>query len=154
MYIVQVDNEVEDTLANGLKRSSSAPLINQLIAAEQAAESNRFVSASIRHRPVATAAAYLPGSSRWRRWSTSVSPVSPVGFGGVCGGGGGGGQTGWARLNRLKVNRFLFLQSLLEFFFFFTFISDLRIMYEVRKKCLELLGQPVNKYLTQNIYDL
>jgi len=100
---LEVDNEVEDTLANGLKRSSSAPLINQLIAAEQAAESNRFVSASIRHRPVATAAAYLPGSSRWRRWSTSVSPVSPVGFGGVCGGGGGGGQTGWARLNRLKV---------------------------------------------------
>ena len=32
-----------------------------------------------------------------------MSPVSPVGFGGVVGVGSGGGQTGWARLNRLKV---------------------------------------------------
>jgi len=100
---LEVDNEVEDTLANGLKRSSSAPLINQLIAAEVAAESAVRLGGSIRHRPVATAASYLPGSSRWRRWSTSVSPVSPVGFGGVVGVGSGGGQTGWARLNRLKV---------------------------------------------------
>lgn len=101
---LEVDNEVEDTLANGLKRSCSAPLINQLIAAEVAAESAAVrLGGSIRHRPVATAASYLPGSSRWRRWSTSVSPVSPVGFGGVVGGGSGSGQTGWARLNRLKV---------------------------------------------------
>lgn len=82
---LEADTEVEDTLSNGLKRSSSAPLINQLVAAEAASTSQ------IRLRP----AAYVTASSRWRRWSTSLSPVSPVG--------GGGGQTGWARLNRLKV---------------------------------------------------
>ena len=83
---LEADTEVEDTLSNGLKRSSSAPLIQQLIAAEQCSTSSQ-----LRLRP----SAYLPASSRWRRWSTSLSPVSP--------GGGGGGQTGWARLNRLKV---------------------------------------------------
>jgi len=86
---VDLDSEVEDTLVNGLKRSSSAPLINQLIAAEQAAEQS---TSQIRLRP----AAYLSASSRWRRYSTSGSPVSPSGSS-------GGGQTGWARLNRLKV---------------------------------------------------
>jgi len=97
---LEVDNEVEDTLSNGLKRSSSAPLINQLVAAEQAAaDSVSSRTSGVRHRP--SAAAFLSGASRWRRWSTSVSPViSPVGFNTAshC-----GGQTGWARLNRLKV---------------------------------------------------
>ena len=78
---LEADSEVEDTLTNGLKRSSSAPLIPQLIASDPPAHKRLRAS-------------YVTRS--WRRWSTSVSPVSPSG-------GGGGGQTGWARLNRLKV---------------------------------------------------
>jgi len=31
---LEADTEVEDAMKNGLKRSSSAPLINQLVAAE------------------------------------------------------------------------------------------------------------------------
>jgi len=85
-------------MKNGLKRSSSAPLINQLVAAEAA-------SGSILH----TAAARLKPStcnpaSRWRRWSTStsLSPVSPGSTSSLPGGHLGQGA-GWARLNRLKV---------------------------------------------------
>ena len=32
---LEADTEVEDAMKNGLKRSSSAPLINQLIVAEE-----------------------------------------------------------------------------------------------------------------------
>ena len=72
-------------MKNGLKRSSSAPLINQLV-------TEPLIS---RSRPVS----YMPAaaSSRWRRWSTStasspVSPGSPVSSQGA----------GWARLNRIR----------------------------------------------------
>ena len=85
---LDADTEVEDAMKNGLKRSCSAPLINQLVAAEP-------LPASIRLR----GSSYLPAAaaSRWRRWSTSISPVSP-------GGGAGSGQgAGWARLNKLRV---------------------------------------------------
>jgi len=85
---LEADSEVEDTLSNGLKRSSSAPLINQLVASEQADQ----ITSQIRLRP----AAYLSASSRWRRWSTSHSPVSPVSCASSSG-------AGWLRLNRLKV---------------------------------------------------
>ena len=102
---LEADTEVEDAMKNGLKRSCSAPLINQLIAAEdegRARDGARGVlsSAAARLRP----SSYLPGSlggSRWRRWSTSTSsmginpPTSPV-HGAVPGG-------GWSRVNRLKV---------------------------------------------------
>ena len=102
---LEADTEVEDAMKNGLKRSCSAPLINQLIAAEdegRAQDGARGVlsSAAARLRP----SSYLPGSlggSRWRRWSTSTSsmginpPTSPV-HGAVPGG-------GWSRVNRLKV---------------------------------------------------
>jgi len=102
---LEADTEVEDAMKNGLKRSCSAPLINQLIAAEdegRARDGARGVlsSAAARLRP----SSYLPGSlggSRWRRWSTSTSsmginpPTSPV-HGTVPGG-------GWSRVNRLKV---------------------------------------------------
>ena len=82
---LDADTEVEDAMKNGLKRSCSAPLINQLVAAEP-------LPASIRLR----GSSYLPAAaaSRWRRWSTSISPVSP---------GGGGQGAGWARLNKLRV---------------------------------------------------
>jgi len=93
---LEADSEVEDAMKNGLKRSSSAPLINQLVAAEAAAAATNSI--------IHTAAARLKPSanhpiSRWRRWSTStsLSPVSP-GSGGHLGQG-----AGWARLNRLKV---------------------------------------------------
>ena len=98
---LEADTEVEDAMKNGLKRSCSAPLINQLIAAEdegRARDGARGVlsSAAARLRP----SSYLPGSlggSRWRRWSTStasspVSPGSPVSSQGA----------GWARLNRIR----------------------------------------------------
>ena len=102
---LEADGEVEDAMKNGLKRSCSAPLINQLIAAEdegRAREGARGVlsGAAARLRP----SSYLPGSlggSRYRRWSTSTSsmginpPTSPV-HGAVPGG-------GWSRVNRLKV---------------------------------------------------
>ena len=102
---LEADGEVEDAMKNGLKRSCSAPLINQLIVAEdegRAREGARGVlsGAAARLRP----SSYLPGSlggSRYRRWSTSTSsmginpPTSPV-HGAVPGG-------GWSRVNRLKV---------------------------------------------------
>jgi len=94
---LEADTEVEDAMKNGLKRSSSAPLINQLVAAEA-------VSNSILH----TAAARLKPASvypanRWRRWSTStsLSPVSPGSSSSLPAHLGQG--AGWARLNRLKV---------------------------------------------------
>jgi len=70
-------------MKNGLKRSSSAPLINQLVAAEPVPGPATRLRGS-----------YLPAASRWRRWSTSISPVSP---------GGGAQAAGWARLNKLRV---------------------------------------------------
>ena len=80
-------------MKNGLKRSSSAPLINQLVA--ESSGSILQSSSSRRGRP----AQYVPAaaSSRWRRWSTSttvgpVSPGSPVSSQGA----------GWARLNRIR----------------------------------------------------
>ena len=80
-------------MKNGLKRSSSAPLINQLVA--ESSGSILQSSTSRRGRP----AQYVPAaaSSRWRRWSTSttvgpVSPGSPVSSQGA----------GWARLNRIR----------------------------------------------------
>jgi len=90
-------------MKNGLKRSSSAPLINQLVAAEAAGSSILHTAAS-RLKP----SNYLPGASRWRRWSTStsLSPVSPVSGSSVAPspmGGHLGQGAGWARLNRLKV---------------------------------------------------
>lgn len=102
---LEADTEVEDAMKNGLKRSCSAPLINQLIAAEDEGRTRDgargvLSSAAARLRP----SSYLPGSlggSRWRRWSTSTSsmginpPTSPV-HGTVPGG-------GWSRVNRLKV---------------------------------------------------
>ena len=39
---LEADSEVEDAMKNGLKRSSSAPLINQLVAAEAAAAATNF----------------------------------------------------------------------------------------------------------------
>ena len=79
-------------MKNGLKRSSSAPLINQLVAESS---SSSLQSSTRRSRP----AQYVPAaaSSRWRRWSTSttigpVSPGSPVSSQGA----------GWARLNRIR----------------------------------------------------
>ena len=78
-------------MKNGLKRSSSAPLINQLVAESS---SSILQSSSRRSRP----AQYVPAAaSRWRRWSTStasgpVSPGSPVSSQGA----------GWARLNRIR----------------------------------------------------
>lgn len=83
---IDADSEVEDAMKNGLKRSSSAPLIHQLVVAETS-------SSITRSRPVS----YVPAAaSRWRRWSTSttispVSPSSPVSQG-----------AGWARLNRIR----------------------------------------------------
>ena len=80
-------------MKNGLKRSSSAPLINQLVA--ESSGSLLQSSSSRRSRP----AQYVPAAatSRWRRWSTSttvspVSPGSPVSSQGA----------GWARLNRIR----------------------------------------------------
>lgn len=79
-------------MKNGLKRSSSAPLINQLVAESGG---SLLQSHTTRSRPVS----YVPAaaSSRWRRWSTSttsspVSPASPVSSQGA----------GWARLNRIR----------------------------------------------------
>ena len=93
---IEADTEVEDAMKNGLKRSSSAPLINQLVAVE-AASSSILHTAAARLKPASNHPA-----SRWRRWSTStsLSPVSPV-TGSV--GGHLGQGAGWARLNRLKV---------------------------------------------------
>ena len=67
-----------------LKRSSSAPLINQLVAAEEAAaecsKDLRTDQSRSSHRPDRVQT-YVPApaASRWRRWSTStsLSPVSP-----------------------------------------------------------------------------
>ena len=79
-------------MKNGLKRSSSAPLINQLVDVQSGG--SLLQSHPTRSRPVN----YVPAaaSSRWRRWSTStasspVSPASPVSQG-----------AGWARLNRIR----------------------------------------------------
>jgi len=103
---LEADTEVEDAMKNGLKRSSSAPLINQLVAAESS--SSILHTAAARLKP----STYLPAViSRGRRWSTSVSsslssPVSPAsgGNGALPTMGGHLGQgAGWARLNRLKV---------------------------------------------------
>jgi len=89
-------------MKNGLKRSSSAPLINQLVAAEAAGSLVRDVGARHSGRVASSSHVAAAGSvSRWRRWSTStsLSPVSP----------GSGGSpissqgAGWARLNRLRV---------------------------------------------------
>ena len=77
-------------MKNGLKRSSSAPLINQLVAAE-VSQSREAVPGTSRQRlGGGVAAGYSGGgsggggvvpaaASRWRRWSTStsLSPVSP-----------------------------------------------------------------------------
>ena len=76
-------------MKNGLKRSSSAPLINQLVAAE-VSQSREAVPGTSRQRLGGGVAAGYSGSggggvvpaaaaSRWRRWSTStsLSPVSP-----------------------------------------------------------------------------
>ena len=78
-------------MKNGLKRSSSAPLINQLVESGV----SLLQSHNTRSRPVS----YVPAAatSRWRRWSTStasspVSPGSPVSSQGA----------GWARLNRIR----------------------------------------------------
>ena len=95
---LEADTEVEDAMKNGLKRSSSAPLINQLVAAEAASSSILHTAAS-RLKPSTSA-------SRWRRWSTStsLSPVSPGSCSSLPGMTGHLGQgAGWARLNRLKV---------------------------------------------------
>ena len=83
-------------MKNGLKRSSSAPLINQLVAESSTTSLLQASSTSTRRsRP----AQYVPAAatSRWRRWSTSttvspVSPGSPVSSQGA----------GWARLNRIR----------------------------------------------------
>jgi len=94
---LEADTEVEDAMKNGLKRSSSAPLINQLVAAE-AASSSILHTAAARLKP-----ASVHPASRWRRWSTStsLSPVSPGGSSSLPAHLGQG--AGWARLNRLKV---------------------------------------------------
>ena len=78
-------------MKNGLKRSSSAPLINQLVAAE-VSQSREAVPGTSRQRlGGGVVAGYSGGgsggggvvpaaaASRWRRWSTStsLSPVSP-----------------------------------------------------------------------------
>lgn len=91
---LEADTEVEDAMKNGLKRSSSAPLIPQLVessASQQPAGPGRLGRPG--GGPVPAAA-----TCRWRRWSTSTalsptSPGSPVSSAGA----------GWARLNRLKV---------------------------------------------------
>ena len=83
-------------MKNGLKRSSSAPLINQLVAEpESSASILQSSSSSRRSRP----AQYVPAAatSRWRRWSTSTT-VSPVSPGSPMGSQGGG----LARLNRIR----------------------------------------------------
>lgn len=83
-------------MKNGLKRSSSAPLIPQLVDSPQSAGSSNS-SVALLHNAAARLkpSSYLPGcSTRWRRKSTSFSPVSPVT---------GGPVGGFARLNRLKV---------------------------------------------------
>ena len=75
-------------MKNGLKRSSSAPLINQLVAAEASQSREAAVPGASRQRG-GGGAGYGGGgtggvvpaaaASRWRRWSTStsLSPVSP-----------------------------------------------------------------------------
>lgn len=78
-------------MKNGLKRSSSAPLINQLVASESASGLSREgpprqrsvlpeMSLTLRLANCRTHN-YVPAAatSRWRRWSTStsLSPVSP-----------------------------------------------------------------------------
>jgi len=90
-------------MKNGLKRSSSAPLINQLVAAE-AAGSSILHTAAARLKPSS-----VHSASRWRRWSTStsLSPVSPGSSSSLPPMGGMGGHlgqgAGWARLHKLKV---------------------------------------------------
>ena len=73
-------------MKNGLKRSSSAPLINQLVAAEASQSREAAVSGASRQRGgggagYGGAGGVVPAAaaSRWRRWSTStsLSPVSP-----------------------------------------------------------------------------
>lgn len=90
---LDADTEVEDAMKNGLKRSSSAPLINQLVASEATSGLSREGPPRQRTHNYVPAAA----TSRWRRWSTStslspVSPGSPISSQGA----------GWARLNRLR----------------------------------------------------
>ena len=78
-------------MKNGLKRSSSAPLINQLVASEASSSHSREgpprqrsvlseLSPTVTHAHCRTHN-YVPAAatSRWRRWSTStsLSPVSP-----------------------------------------------------------------------------
>lgn len=103
-----------------LKRSSSAPLINQLVAAEEAAESSkdhRSDQSRSSHRPDRVQS-YVPApaASRWRRWSTSTS-LSPVSPGSPISSSSqvkpsywrhhlsshSSQGAGWARLNRLRV---------------------------------------------------
>ena len=96
MKLSCVVSQVEDAMKNGLKRSSSAPLINQLVAEpESSASILQSSSSSRRSRP----AQYVPAAatSRWRRWSTSTT-VSPVSPGSPMGSQGGG----LARLNRIR----------------------------------------------------
>jgi len=94
---IEADTEVEDAMKNGLKRSSSAPLINQLVAAEVSQTRETTGGARRQER------SYIPApaaASRWRRWSTSTS-LSPVSPGSPINSQGAG--YGWARLNRLRV---------------------------------------------------
>ena len=106
---LEADTEVEDAMKNGLKRSCSAPLINQLIAAEEEGRARAggaravFQATAARLKPSSYLPGGLGGERRWRRWSTSTSsmtgPTSPLPQGGNSNPMG----AGWARLNRLKV---------------------------------------------------
>jgi len=94
---IDADTEVEDAMKSCLKRSSSAPLINQLVSSESAQESPDSSSSSSRLRERVQNYVPAAATSRWRRWSTStslspVSPGSPISSQGA----------GWARLNRLR----------------------------------------------------
>jgi len=104
---LEADTEVEDTMNNGLKRSCSAPLINQLIAQEDEARQSAgrtqgshtvlhgvggvLQGAAQRLKPAGSGSgsgSYLPaglGGSRWRRWSTSTSTLGGPPPTGGCG---------------------------------------------------------------------
>jgi len=104
---IDADTEVEDAMKNGLKRSCSAPLINQLIAAEDEGRTRDgargvLQTAAARLKP----SSYLPaslGGSRWRRWSTSTSSMAATPTSPVQGSNSNPMGAGWARLNRIKV---------------------------------------------------
>jgi hypothetical protein len=106
---LEADTEVEDAMKNGLKRSCSAPMINQLVAAEEESRARRELegpraalhSWQGRPRPSYMQAAGL-GGSRWRRSSTSTCSTGPAAVSPVPGGRDLVGA-GWSRLHRLKV---------------------------------------------------